>query len=417
MSLKWKDINAVLRRSENKYKFYNGCYDFEDPSRGQLANEIRISRVGWGKRAIEMRGNKTHFDRFENDALGLTQLLKDYKAFDAFNKVKDDTLVAGCGFLAVVDDRVMPFTAREATGTFDWREQRLKQGVAIFNNQTEKFGTALNYEPASYVVFTPDTTEIHEGPKVTVLRNNTGRPLITLLTHHATTGRPFGHSVLTTPARNAIVDASRTLRQAMIAAHYYNAKVDVLLGVDNSTSVDTVKMRTGDALKVGTNEAGQIPQIGQFAQHAMTPFSDTMTIAARNFCADTKLSLANLGISSDAPQSPEALEIVGDDLRDDIAEWHSELGEELKQLAVTIFMKENNISVIDENLKELIEQIVPVFKPIYRGDFSKVGDALVKIGQVAPEGLKSRSVWRNLGLSSEEIDNVIGPLAAQNVLQ
>lgn len=415
--MNWKNINTVLERSVNKYKFYMGCYDFEDPSRGQLANEIKISRVGWGKRAVEMRGNKTHFDRFENDALGLTQLLKDYKAFEAFNKVKDDVLVAGCGFLAIVDDRVMPFTAREATGTFDWREQRLKQGIAIFNNTESKFGSTLASDPTSYVVFDAEATTIYNNGKKTVIPNLTGRPLIGLLTHHATTMRPFGHSVLTTPARNAIVDASRTLRQAMIAAHYYNVKVDVLLGVDPTTSVDTVKMRTGDALKVGTNEAGQIPQIGQFAQHAMTPFSDTMTIAARNFCADTKLSLANLGISSDAPQSPEALEIVGDDLRDDIAEWHSELGEELKQLAVTIFMKENNVSVIDENLKELIEKTVPVFKPIYRGDFSKVGDALVKIGQVAPEALKSRSVWRNLGLTSEEIDNVIGSITTQNMIQ
>lgn len=417
MSLNWKDINSVLGRSASKYNFYNGCYDFDDPSRGQLANEIKISRVGWGKRAVEMRGNKTHFDRFENDELGLTQLLKDYKGFDALNKVKDDVLIAGCGFLAIVDDRIMPFTAREATGTFDWREQRLKQGIAIFNDTETKFGPSFSNAPTSYVVFTPDTTEIHEGPKVTILQNNTGRPLISLLTHHASTMRPFGHSVLTTPARNAIIDASRTLRQAMIAAHYYNVKVDVLLGVDPTTPVDTVKMRTGDALKVGSNENGQIPQIGQFAQHAMTPFSDTMTIAARNFCADTKLSLANLGISSDAPQSPEALEIVGDDLRDDIAEWHSELGEQLKQLAVTIFMKENNLSVLDANLQEKIESTIPVFKPIYRGDFSKVGDALVKIGQVAPEALKSRSVWRNLGLTSEEIDNVIGSLATGNMIQ
>jgi hypothetical protein len=193
----------------------------------------------------------------------------------------------------------------------------------------------------------------------------------------------------------------------MIAAYHYNTKVDVLLGVDSDTAVDKIESQTGDVLKVGPNENGQIPQIGEFAQHAMAPFNDTILVSARNFCSDTKLSLVNLGISTDAPQSTEALEIINDDLRDDILSWEDELAEQLKYFAVTLWMHENNVSRLDSNLQEKIRAIKPVFLSVYRQDVGKFGDGLIKIAQQAPDIVKTRSLWRNLGLTSEEIDTVI----------
>lgn len=203
------------------------------------------------------------------------------------------------------------------------------------------------------------------------------------------------------------MDASRTVRQAMIAAYHYNTKVDVIMGADSETAVDQIESQTGDVLKIGPNENGQIPQIGEFAQHAMAPFTDTILTAARNFCSDTKLSLVNLGISSDAPQSTEALEIINDDLRDDILSWQSELAEELKYFAVTLWLYENNVRAIDDNLRAKIEATKPVFLSVYRQDVGKFGDGLMKLAQQAPDIVKSRSLWRNLGLTSEEIDTVI----------
>lgn len=411
----WKAINDRLNNSKTKYSFYFGDYEYNDFSKGKMAKRIPKQQVGWGRRAVEIRANKTKFDRFENDTLGLNELFAKYKVKEAFDKVKDDVLVCGCGFLALNGNRVFPFTAEEATGTFSWFDQNLKDGVAVFRSSSEKKYKGLSRPdpkmPDSYVEYLPDRTIAHEkigGESVTTVAvNGTGRPLIGLLTHKSTAKRPFGQSVLTKAARSAIVDASRTVRQAMIAAYHYNTKVDLLLGVDSDTSVDKVESQTGDVLKIGPNENGQIPQIGEFAQHAMAPFTDTILTAARNFCSDTKLSLVNLGISSDAPQSTEALEIINDDLRDDILSWQSELAEQLKYFGVTLWMYENGIRKIDENLMKKIEAIKPVFLSVYRQDVSKFGDGLMKLAQQAPEITKSRSLWRNLGLTSEEIDSVI----------
>lgn len=417
MNINWKEINDCRRRSAEKYSFYFGNYEYEDFNDSKIAKSLPKSHLGWGSRAVEMRANKTHFDKFENDTLGLTGLFRKYHVYEAFDKIKEDTLVAGCSFLALAGDRVLPFTAEEATGKFSWHDQTLSYGVAAFSNETDKFNGIL--VPREYIVYSRKRTEYKRADDADIesIPNPTGRPLMGLLTHHSTTKRPFGNSVLTPSARSAIIDGSRTLRQAMISAHYYNSKVDVILGADNQTPVDVIPMKTGDALKIGANENGQIPQIGELAQHTMTPFTDTMMIAARNFCADTKLSLANLGISSDAPQSPEALEIVGDDLKDDINEWHRELGDELKSFAVTLFMLENQIDTIDENLQNQIDATIPVWLPVYRSDFAKFGDGLIKIAQYAPAALKARSVWRNLGLTSEEIDSVVDGLDAQTLLQ
>lgn len=419
----WNAINNRLNSSKTKYSFYFGDYEYNDFSKGKMAKRIPKQQVGWGRRAVEIRANKTKFDRFENDTLGLNELFAKYKVKEAFDKVKDDVLVCGCGFLALNGNRVFPFTAEEATGTFSWFNQNLKDGVALFRPISKRTYKGLSQpdanKPDAYVEYLPDRTIAHEridGEVVTtVAPNGTGRPLMGLLTHKSTAKRPFGQSVLTRAARSAIVDASRTVRQAMVAAYHYNTKVDLLLGVDSDTAVDKIESQTGDVLKIGPNENGQIPQIGEFAQHAMAPFTDTILTAARNFCSDTKLSLVNLGISSDAPQSTEALEIINDDLRDDILSWQNELAEQLKYFGVTLWMYENNIRNIDENLMEKIEAIRPVFMSVYRQDVSKFGDGLMKLAQQAPDIVRSRSLWRNLGLTSEEIDTVIAS-ANQSVL-
>ena len=417
----WNAIKSKLESSRTKYSFYFGDYEYQDYSKGKMAKRLPKQHVGWGRRAVEIRANKTKFDRFENDTLGLNELFAKYKVTDAFDKIKDDILVCGCGFLALNGNRVFPFTAEEATGTFSWYDQNLKDGLAVFRPTTRRnrFTNSTAKRPDAFVEYYPDRTIAHErvdGEVVTTIApNGSGRPLIGLLTHKSTAKRPFGQSVLTEAARSAIIDASRTGRQAMIAAYHYNTKVDVLLGVDGDTAVDKIESQTGDVLKVGTNENGQIPTIGEFAQHAMTPFSDTILIAARNFCSDTKLSLANLGISTDAPQSTEALEIINDDLRDDILNWQNELAEQLKYFAVTLWMYENNVRVIDNNLQTKIDATKPVFMSVFKQDVGKFGDGLIKIAQQAPDIVKTRSLWRNLGLTSEEIDAVIA--SANNVIQ
>ena len=411
----WNAINNKLNSSKTKYSFYFGDYEYRDYSKGKMARRLPRQHVGWGRRAVEIRANKTKFDRFENDTLGLNEIFAKYKVIEAFDKVKDDILVCGCGFLALNGDRVFPFTAEEATGTFSWHDQNLKDGIAIFRTTTKKDYRGIpiteRNRPDAFVEYLPDRTISHEridGDMVTTMApNGSGRPLIGLLTHKSTAKRPFGQSVLTKAARSAIIDASRTGRQAMIAAYHYNTKVDVILGADGDTAIDSIESQTGDVLKIGTNENGQIPSIGEFAQHAMTPFSDTIMIAARNFCSDTKLSLANLGISSDAPQSTEALEIINDDLKDDIVSWQEELAEQLKYFGITLWMYENNVRVIDDNLRAKIEAIKPVFLSVFRQDVGKFGDGLIKIAQQAPDIVKSRTLWRNLGLTSAEIDEVI----------
>ena len=413
----WNAINNKLNCSKTKYSFYFGDYEYQDYSKGKMAKKIPKQQVGWGRRAVDIRANKTKFDRFENDTLGLNELFTKYKVKEAFDKIKDDVLVCGCGFLAVNGNRVFPFTAEEATGTYSWFDQNLRDGVAVFRTATKRRYNAPQ-RPDAFVECLPDRTIAHEyvdGEEIiTTALNGSGRPLMGLLTHKSTAKRPFGQSVLTRAARSAIVDASRTVRQAMIAAYHYNTKVDVIMGADSETAVDNIESQTGDVLKIGPNENGQIPQIGEFAQHAMAPFTDTILTAARNFCSDTKLSLVNLGISSDAPQSTEALEIINDDLRDDILSWQGELAEQLKYFGVTLWMYENDVRTIDNNLMEKIEAINPVFMSVYRQDVSKFGDGLMKLAQQAPDITKSRSLWRNLGLTSEEIDTVI---ASTNVLQ
>lgn len=411
MKKEWTDIYKRLQRSREKYNFYLCQYDYQDYDNGKIGRNLTKPKVGWASRAVDIRANKTKFDCFENDTLKLNELFEKYGVIKAFNKIKDDVLICGCGFLALNDDRVVPFTAEEATGEFSFEKDNLSEGVAVYRNETKQ--NVHGQFPDVYIEYLPDGIVTYEKGEVVKSRSNpTGRPMMGLLTHQATTKRPFGQSVINPAARSAIIDGSRTMRQAMIAAYHYNTKVDAILGADSQTPVEKMEFQTGDVLRIGANGNGQIPQIGEFAQHSMVPFDDTLTMAARNFCAATKLSLANLAASDSAPQSTESLEIVNDDLQDSIRSWQDELGEELKYFAVSLFMFENDISELDDNLKAQIRAIRPVFLPIYRQDVSKFGDGLTKIAQNAPEIVTARSIWRNVGLTSEEIDRVV--TSAQN---
>lgn len=408
--MNWTEINQNCAKSAEKYTYYFGTYDFQDFGKGKIAKELPVSTVGWGSRAIEMRANKTTFDCFENDELKLTEIARKYHVYEALNRVKEDILVAGCGFIGLVGDRVLPFSAEEASGLFDWREQNLSFGAAKFSNKVKDRGLAtIKAVPEDYIIYEKDRTRIKRAidREEQIVENPTGRPLMGLLTYHSTVKRPFGHSVLNHAARNAIIDASRTTRQAMISAYHYNSKVDVILGADSDSEIEKIETQSGDIIKIGPNENGNTPQIGEFAQHVMTPFTDTINIAARNFCTATKLTLANLGLSSGAPQSPEALEIVSDDLRDDIYQWHKDLGEQLKYFCLTLFAYENGLTRIDDNIRVKYENTIPVFKPTYRSDISKIGDGIFKLAEKAPGVLLSRGLWRSLGLESGDIDAAI----------
>ena len=66
----WGNIRGRLGRSNEKYRFYFGDYTYNDPTNTKVASLIGRAHVGWGKRAVEMRANKTHFDCFENDTMG-----------------------------------------------------------------------------------------------------------------------------------------------------------------------------------------------------------------------------------------------------------------------------------------------------------------------------------------------------------
>lgn len=69
---------------------------------------------------------------------------------------------------------------------------------------------------------------------------------------------------------------------------------------------------------------------------------------------------------------------------------------------------------IDDNLRQKLDAVLPVWLPIYRSDISKFGDGLNKVA-VAPGIVMQRSVWRNAGLSSSEIDWVITSNAVDNL--
>ena len=123
---------------------------------------------------------------------------------------------------------------------------------------------------------------------------------------------------------------------------------------------------------------------------------------ARDFCAETALTLRNLGYETANPTSAESLSAMSDDLLLEAMNTQSEMGEQIKQIAITLYMATNGVNEVPERLNDL----VPAWKPIFQVDVGAAGDAVFKLQQAMPELIGTVAGYRMLGIGIREAEEL-----------
>lgn len=405
-------LTTLEPKVQDKYDYYNADNDVRDFG---ISTPVKLARlrpgIGWASRAVNTLSDRVVFDGFAKDTFGINDYLETINGYGVINNTKTDTFIGGVAFVAVSDDDesdnklLIPFTATEATGVRDQRTGLLKYGLAVTRWQVpkpKKRGT--NYEPVDYMVFHPKFTAIFEGRTITqLIPNPTERCLLHALTHRSSADRPLGKSRLTNTARRIIQEVGRQKRREEIAEEFYSLPQRYINGLAQGAKKDNdLDSAIGKVWAITVDDEGNKPDVGQLAQMSINQFETAKKDKARDFCAETGLTLRNLGYETSNPSSAESLVAMSDDLLLEAVNSQEEMGRQIKELCITLRMALDGNDVIPDQLR----QISPAWKPIFNVDVGAVGDSVFKLQQAMPELMGTIAGYRMLGVSIREAEEL-----------
>lgn len=406
---------------QNKYEYYDADNDIRDYGIATPAKFVHLKPgIGWAARAVNTLADRVVFEGFAGDKFGINEYLENIGGTGVINASKHDAFIAGCAFIAIGDDAdadgnllkvLIPFTAAEATGCVDQTTGLLKYGMAVTRwAQPQPKKRGVRFAPADYIVFTPVYTAIFINRTLAELvPNATGRTLLHPLTHRSSAKRPLGKSRLTNTARRIINEVGRQKRREEIAEEFYALPQRYINGLAEGVKKDpNLDTAIGKMITITKDEDGEKPELGQFAQMSIDQFETAKKDKARDFCAETGLTLRNLGYETGNPSSAESLVAMSDDLLLEATNSQEEMGKQIKELAITL-----RLAVDDNNqVPDKLRSIVPAWKPIFNVDIGATGDALFKLFEVMPELQGSIASYRFLGIGIKEAEELSAKRAA-----
>lgn len=411
-------LSTLAFSAGEKYEYYNATQPTKDLGISLPKNFSRMKPgVGWASRAVNTIGDRLNFDGFAKDTFGINDLFASANAPEVLNKAKTDALIAGCSFVAVLPSednsiKMLPFTATEATGVVDDKTGLLETGLAVvkwypFDDKYTawKDWSKVGLVPANYLLFRPNYTAYFENQQLKyVVENPTGRPLLHVLTHRQSADRPFGKSRISNTVRRIVDEVGRLKIRYEIAAEFYSAPQRYVNGLaEGATDNTNLESALGKLWAITKDEDGEHPEIGQLAQMSINQFSDQKKDLARDFCAETALTLRNLGYETSNPTSAESLSAMSDDLLLEAQESQTELGRQYKEIAISmrLILDKNN------NIPDGLKTIEPVWKPLFQLDIGSAGDAAIKLLQAMPELAGTTTLYRMLGMSIRDAEELL----------
>lgn len=397
-----------------KYQYYNATQPLKDIGISLPARMRNIKPgIGWASRAVNTLADRLNFDGFSNDTYAVNETMLRIGANTALSKSITDALIAGCAFIAIVQKdgvpRILPFTATEATGEIDENTGLLKHGLAVTewmncDNSIKDTWSKVGLTPKDYYLFMPDyTAEFVNGRLVSISPNATGRPMLHVITHRQSADRPMGKSRISNTVRRIVDEVGRLKVRYEVAAEFYSTPQRYINGLaQGATNNAQLDSQLGKLWAFTKDQDGEKPEIGQLAQMSINQFSEQKKDLARDFCAETALTLRNLGYETSNPTSAEALSAMSDDLLLEAQECQREIGEQFKRIAISLVMAMNSIDHEPVGMNELRAS----WKPVFQLDLGSAGDALFKLFSIMPELAGTTTAYRMLGMSMSEAEEL-----------
>lgn len=412
------DLASHESSVQDKYEYYDADNDIRDYGISTPAKMVHLRPgIGWASRAINTLSDRVVFEGFVNDKFGLNEYLESIGGLRVINNVKHDTYIGGCSFVAVSDDLetdrkiLVPFTATEATGKVNQTTGLLDYGMAVTRwaePQPKKRG--IRFAPADYIIFTPVYTALFYNRELAeIIPNPTGRTLLHPLTRRSSAAKPLGKSRLSNTVRRIIQEVGRLKRREEIAEEFYSLPQRYINGLAEGAKKDAdLDSAIGKVWAITKDEDGDKPDVGQLTQMSIDQFETAKKDKARDFCAETGLTLRNLGYETANPSSAESLIAMSDDLLLEATNSQEEMGAQIKEIAITLRLALDDNDQVPDDLRG----IVPAWKPVFNVDIGATGDGVFKLFQAMPELAGTIAGYRFLGISIKEAEELAAKRAA-----
>lgn len=414
-------LNKLGTRAPNvqdKYDYYDADNDVHDFG---IATPRKMRKhhpgIGWAKRAVNTLADRVSFDGFANDTASINDMLDEINGTTTINNVKDDAFIVGVAFAAVSDDGtgrkvIVPFTALEATGVVNATTGLLSAGLGITrwglpnDGRYKQVLTALDF-----ILFMPEFTAVFENRTlVDIYFNRSKRCQLHQITHGSSANRPLGKGRITNTVRRIIQEVSRLKVREEIAEEFYALPQRYITGLANGAEKDpNLDSAIGMVWAITKEADGENDiKIDQLQQMSIDGFIGAKKDKARDFCAETALTLRNLGYETGNPTSAESLSAMSDDLLLEAKNSQKEMGEQIKQIVTTLYMETQGIDTVPTALKKMI----PAWEPVFQVDIGAAGDAIYKIYQAMPELIGTPQGYQMLGVSVRQAEELVKARAA-----
>lgn len=414
------DLASHEASVQDKYEYYDADNDIRDYGISTPAKMVHLRPgIGWASRAINTLSDRVVFEGFVNDKFGINAYLESINGLRVINNTKHDTYIGGCAFVAVSDDPesdkkiLVPFTAAEATGCVNQTTGLLDNGLAVTRwGKPEPKGKmkGKRFAPVDYLVFTPAFTAVFVNRTlIEIIPNPTGRTLLHPLTRRSSAAKPLGKSRLSNTVRRIIQEVGRLKRREEIAEEFYSLPQRYINGLAEGAKKDpNLDSAIGKVWTITKDDEGEKPEIGQLAQMSIDQFETAKKDKARDFCAETGLTLRNLGYETANPSSAESLVAMSDDLLLEATNSQEEMGRQIKEICITLRLALDENDVVPDGLRG----IVPAWKPVFQVDIGQVGDGVFKLFESMPELAGTIAGYRFLGISIKEAEELAAKRAA-----
>lgn len=344
-----------------------------------------MGSLGWCAKAVDSIADRLVFREFADDNFNMNEIFRMNNPDILLDSAILGALISSCDFIYISQDedgypRLQVIDGGRATGIIDPITGMLKEGYAVLD--ADEFG-----QPTIEAYFVPGKTYIYTvgSNGVQVFENSAPYPLLVPIINRPDAMRPFGHSQISRACMGIVDSAMRTIKRSEIAAEFYSVPQKYVLGTDpDAEPIDKWTAAMSAVLEITKDDSGDKPDVGQFAQQAMTPHLEQIKMFAALFAGETGLTLEDLGFASGNPASSDAIKAAHENLRLKARAAQRSFGSGFLNAGYLAACVRDDFSYE----RRAVYMTTPKWEPIFEPDaaaLSGIGDAAIKLQQAFPD--------------------------------